>query len=133
MEERRERVLTPSGIRACHTTCVCRDVRQRSVAGRDEFPRLYSEAAGRRPDDAVDHVQRARSQRVLRQPHGHRAAVCRNPHGHIQRRLGSCRIRRSATCGRPHRRRKFLKIKSNMTLIMVDKPQPSYNLLNVMK
>jgi len=24
-------------------------------------------------------------------------------------------------------------IKSNMTLIMVDKPQPSYNLLNVMK
>ena len=26
-----------------------------------------------------------------------------------------------------------IKSKSNMTLIMVDKPQPSYNLLNVMK
>ena len=28
---------------------------------------------------------------------------------------------------------KQLSIKSNMTLIMVDKPQPSYNLLNVIK
>jgi len=28
---------------------------------------------------------------------------------------------------------KSSQIKSNMTLIMVDKPQPSYNLLNVIK
>ena len=33
----------------------------------------------------------------------------------------------------PLRRIKSNQIKSNMTLIMVDKPQPSYNLLNVMK
>ena len=45
-------------------------------------------------------------------------------------------------CVRTFRRREQLyqtplgncyEIKSNMTLIMVDKPQPSYNLLNVIK
>ena len=60
----------------------CRYVWRRCVSDWIELPGLYTDGAGSGPASAGCHYERLRVQRLLRQSHGHCAAVRRHADGY---------------------------------------------------